>query len=154
MNIFILDKDIDLCAKYYIDKHVVKMPLETAQLLSTAVNLNYKDAKGLYRSTHVNHPCSVWTRSSRRNFMWLAKLGLEICEEYTRRYERVHASSKVIINAIDYANYIPDGDLTEFVQAMPDKYKKPDAVEAYRGYYIGEKHSIASWKTDKPSWWG
>lgn len=153
MNIFVLDYDTRLCAESHIDRHVVKMPLETAQLLSSAVNY-YEDAEGLYRSTHINHPCSIWTRSSRANFIWLAELGMELCAEYSKRYGKVHASSAIILRAIDYANYIPAGGLTEFAQAMPPEYKDKDAVTAYRNYYIGEKAHIATWKTNKPSWWG
>lgn len=63
MNIFYLDKDPKLCAQYHCDKHVVKMILESAQLLCTAVNEAAGKEVAPYKSTHVNHPCSIWSWS-------------------------------------------------------------------------------------------
>ena len=65
MNIFVLDNDPFKAAEYQCDKHVVKMVLETAQLLCSA----HETAP--YKRTHYNHPCAIWTRSSLSNYMWL-----------------------------------------------------------------------------------
>ena len=41
MNLFYLDEDFDKCAEYHVDKHIVKMPLEAAQLLCTAIWIDH-----------------------------------------------------------------------------------------------------------------
>jgi hypothetical protein len=155
MNIFVLDRDPGAAAMSLCDRHVVKMALETAQLLSTALSMHgVSDAK-LYRSTHKAHPCTIWTAASRDNFVWLINHGLEICYEYSRRYGREHASRRVILEAADCRDRIPAMGMTPFAQAMPDKYKTDDPVASYRAYYIGEKAGFASWKAPAavPCWW-
>ena len=92
MNIFYLDKNPKLCAQYHVDRHVVKMILETAQLLSTAHWLT--GGEGPYRATHKNHPSAIWARSNKSNYNWLCKLGLELCEEYTYRYGKIHKTQQ------------------------------------------------------------
>jgi hypothetical protein len=152
MNIFILDRNPKICAQYHLDKHVVKMPLETAQLLCTAVIEHGGTAK--YKVAHRNHPCSLWARKSRDNFVWLVELGWELCREYQLRYGKVHACLAVINDCLIKAEHIPEGGLTDFVQAMPDEYKRLDPVDGYRAYYIGAKTGFAKWKNRKPpSWW-
>lgn len=152
MNIFILDEDIEQNARYHCDQHVVKMILESAQLLCTA--LNKKGFETPYRSTHMNHPCVLWTEESYSNFRYLSELALALNAEYRFRYEteKDHKSVTIIqqIQSIEYA----DNGLTPFAQAMPDKYKVPgDAVSAYRRFYIGEKLSFATWsRRHKPEW--
>lgn len=153
MNIFILDEDVKLAAQYHCDKHVVKMILETAQILSTALRENGYDGDDIYRATHKNHPCVKWATESRENFLWLCKLGLELAYEYEFRYEKWHKSARVISQCIRYNTLIPEGKQTPFPQAMPDKYKSENVVQAYRDYYIGEKKDFATWKKrDKPFW--
>jgi hypothetical protein len=128
------------------------MPLETAQLLCTALQCNKVDAP--YRPTHINHPCSIWVRESRSNFLYLADLGLSLCDEYTYRYGKVHVCQRVIQRCIPSAFALPDGPLTPFVQAMPEEYKKSDAIEAYQAYYLGDKRHLASWtRRETPPWW-
>lgn len=153
MNIFILDKDPVAAAKMHCDKHVVKMILETAQMLSTAVRLtDGVNLDGLYRATHKNHPCSKWARESSANFLWLKDYGLALCAEYTNRYGKKHKSQSIIENVT--ADSIPAGPLTKFAIAMPDHCKISDnPVECYREYYRVEKRRFASWKyTEKPEW--
>lgn len=90
MNIFALDKDPALCARYHIDKHVVKMVIEYCQLLSNAVW-----SVGIvapYKKTHYNHPASKWARESNENYIWLWKLCNYLGQEYTYRYEKQHKS--------------------------------------------------------------
>ena len=152
MNIFVLDLDPKLASQYHNDRHVVKMILETAQILCTTHhNLGNHDVP--YRSTHKNHPCTAWTRKSFDNYKWLEKLGLCLCEEYTFRYEKIHKSQEIIENLPD-----PDLDqfgLTEFALAMPEEYQIPnDPVTSYRLYYKRGKSHLASWKKrGKPFWW-
>jgi hypothetical protein len=159
VNIFVLSRDIEECARFHCDKHM-KMVLESAQLLSTAVrartkalgiDVPNKDAVGgLYRISHLNHPSSIWARETRENFLWLCSLGEALSREYTHRYHKRHASQTIIERAKEYAQYIPQGPLKPFAQAMPDKYKHEDAVIAYRNYYNGEKYELFKW-TNRPT---
>jgi len=151
MNIFVLDRDPALAATMMCDKHVVKMILETAQMMCTVV-ATYGHSTP-YRSTHAKHPCTIWAGQSRANWNWLIEHGMTLCEEYERRYGRIHKSQQVIewcaMTHID----LPDVPRTPFAQAMPSQYKNECAVAAYRAYYMGEKAHIATWKTQPPKWW-
>ena len=154
MNIFILDPDPAIAAVSQCDKHIVKMPLETAQMLCTALSGYVEETR--YRPTHRNHPCTLWAGQSRANFMWLVQHGYALSSEYTRRYGRRHKSEDVIDWAHGHRHLIPiAGGQTDFVQAMPDEYRGDCAISAYRAYYIGEKSSIAAWKISSatPDWW-
>ena len=154
MNIFILDEDHKLSAEYHVDKHIVKMPLELAQLLCTAHHLSGTDPKIVpYRATHNNHPCSIWTRTSKSNYLWLCKLGLELCYEYTYRYGKVHKCQSIIEWCSNNVPKIPDIDLTPFAQAMPEELKDPDPIKAYRQYYNRDKKHLFSWKHRKAPQW-
>jgi hypothetical protein len=154
MNIFILDNNIELCAQYHNDKHVIKMILETTQLLNNARIKYDPNASHIYRETHKNHPCSIWAATSSANFNWLTKLGLALCSEYTFRYGKIHKCQKIIQWFSISSSFVPEGELTPFVQCMPDQYKSNDAVAAYRAYYIGEKKDMAKWKgREVPEWW-
>ena len=113
MNIFILDEDLDTNAEYHVDKHIVKMPLEAAQMLCTVHWINKyvgyvprkltSDEWALvskqktniprdfpYLPTMYNHPCTIWARSSMDNYEWLYTYALALGEEYTYRYGKVH----------------------------------------------------------------
>ena len=156
MNIFILDNDPELAAVYQADKHVVKMVLESAQMLCAA----FPQGEAPYRRTHLNHPCTVWSRTCRTNYEWLLEHADSLAAEYTRRYSKTHKSTAVIdwcrenADTIDFIE--PETDyLTPFAQAMPDQYKNADAVVAYREYYRSEKKDIATWRRSpdgKPEW--
>ena len=152
VNIFILDKNIKKCAQYHCDQHVSKMILESAQMLCTT--LNKRGIKTPYKSTHINHPCVLWLNKSYSNFLWLKELAVELNREYIYRYEKTkdHASIKVITEIESYQ--YTDTGLTEFAQAMPEKYKfKNNAVRAYRSFYRGEKIKFAKWsKRPMPTW--
>ncbi|EKO3516851.1 pyrimidine dimer DNA glycosylase/endonuclease V [Vibrio fluvialis] len=152
MNIFILDDDIKLCAQYHCDQHVVKMILESVQLLCTA--LNKKGFETPYKSTHVKHPCVLWVEESYDNFLWLTELVRELNTEYKFRYDKsVDHKSMAVLEQIQQHTY-PSIGLTEFAQAMPDEYKiRGDAVSAYRRFYLAEKMVFARWtKRELPAW--
>ena len=174
MNIFILDDNPRACAEYHLDKHVVKMPLETAQMLCTAHWITHlfgytpqpidsDQSKTLreyvkshsvvpYKPAMPNHPCTVWVRSSMQNYIWLMVLGIALGREYTHRYGRKHKSSELLLELPDID--LPDRGLTTFAQAMPDEYRNTDPITAYRDYYRNDKAYIAKWsKRDVPSWW-
>jgi hypothetical protein len=155
MNIFVLDLDPVKAAEYQCDKHVVKMILETAQLLSSAhhvLNSPHKDR--FYKLTHKNHPCAVWTRESASNYGWLYNHFIALCAEYTKRYGKCHKTDreKGFVLAI-LPHLIESKAMTPFPLCMPDQYKTDDVVESYRNYYKGEKAYFAKWKNGSPSWW-
>lgn len=152
MNIFVLDYNQKLAAEYHCDKHVVKMILETAQLLSSVHHYYETGLPGIYKKTHINHPCAVWTRKNRENYLWTLNLGRWLLYEYEKRYKRVHKTSEVMDRLIRMPKTLPYGPLSPFVQAMPEIYQRKDAVEAYRTYYMAEKSPICTWKTQVP-WW-
>ena len=152
MNIFILDSDPAMAAAQQLDKHVVKMPLESAQMLCSAL-ARHGCENTPYKPAFRNHPCTLWAGASRSNFNWLVKHGIALCEEYTARYGKRHKCQDVIEWASTQAQLIPVGQLTEFAQAMPDVYKDSCAVTAYRAYYLGDKARIATWKRNQPEWW-
>ena len=152
MNIFVLDTDINTCARYHCDQHVVKMILESVQMLCTA--LNQKGFSTPYKSTHEKHPCVLWVEESYDNFIWLKDLALALNNEFKYRFEKQKDHQSVlVIEDVSSFSYESRG-LTDFVQVMPDKYKVPgDAVSAYRNFYIGEKMSFAKWtKRRIPQW--
>ncbi len=144
MNIFVLHKNPKISAIYHNDKHVIKMCLETAQLLCTVLRTKGYDEEWMYKSTHLNHPCTIWARENEINFNWLCKLGLELCNEYKYRYGKIHKCQTIIENCIKYST--AEGIPTNFALAMPDYCKVSDnAVECYREYYVKEKRNLASW---------
>jgi hypothetical protein len=152
MNIFALDTDPTMAAQMMCDKHVVKMIVESNQMLSTVARKNGHEAP--YRSTHANHPCTLWAGESVQNWRWLVDHSLALCEEYTRRYHRVHKSQAVSEWAESLNINLPASGLTPFRLAMPDVYKHRDPVRSYRNYYMGEKARFAKWKTGNvPVWW-
>ena len=179
MNIFALDTDIKACAEAHCDKHVVKMIIEYAQLMSTAhrtidgVQYIGEGRKGqrikrwrmadpdkellLYKASHINHPCGIWTRHSDSNYLYLYNLWLELCKEYTHRYGRIHLTQEKLetMLATPPAN-IDSGELTELPQAMPDDVKVPNnVILAYRKYYNIYKKDFAVWRNrPTPTWFG
>jgi hypothetical protein len=155
MNIFVLDQNPAKAAQYHNDKHCVKMILEHCQLLSTALNFHSNNSiTGTYKTTHLNHPCSIWTRKTRSNFNWLCEMTEELFQEYTRRYVKHHKSYSVFDICRNNINIIPDGELTSYAQAMPEEYKNSDSVKAYRTYYLNDKKDFSTWKLGNvPYWW-
>jgi hypothetical protein len=97
MNIFHLDKNPQLCAKYHCDKHVVKMILETGQMLCTAYQRHYGLKDDLYKPAYPHHPMTIWVGDSGANFHFTMKLFDSLLAEYTSRYNKVHKTSKIIL---------------------------------------------------------
>lgn len=149
MNIFYLDSDPSVCARYHVDKHVVKMILETAQILCTVQQKHGFSVP--YKPTHKNHPCTLWAGKTQANFNWLKSLGLALCKEYTFRYGKIHKSQSIIENARN--DFLPPKSLTTPALAMPDQYKQNDPIVAYRDYYCNEKKKLFHWKKrEAPKW--
>ena len=148
MNIFFLDRKPDIAAQMMHDKHVVKMILETAQILSTVVHQYRANVEGLYKPTHENHPCVLWAGKSLEHFWWLYEHGSALCWEYAYRYGKDHKSSAIIAKAALEMQPTTWGwnTMEEPPQAMPDEFKVPgDAVQAYRNYYLGRKVEQSRW---------
>ena len=152
MNIFALNKDPIESAIIQHDKHIVKMILESAQMLCSV----YDDSvinEIPYKRVHYNHPCSIWVRTDMNNFYWLVKHGYALCKEYTHRYKKIHKSQAVIKWCIENSyriSNIPYQCMTKFAQAMPDEYKNESGVLAYQNYYISEKlNSKSKWTNRK-----
>lgn len=154
MNIFVLDHDPVLAAQYHADTHVVKMVLESAQLLSTVHHLCGTWCPHMYRATHQRHPCTLWLMESQGNYTWCWHLLNSLCAEYTHRYQRVHATQALVPILANMPATLPDAGLTAFTQAMPEGYRVPgDAVCAYRGYYRGGKAPLLKYTNRSiPHW--
>jgi hypothetical protein len=158
MNLFVLDSDFDKCAQFHIDKHIVKIPVETAQVLCTANWINGKEAP--YKLSHKNNPISLWVAASQQNYDWTINYGLALCAEYTYRYGRIHASEAVIKWCYVNRPILPNIGLTPHYQAMPECLRvSGDAVSAYRKYYVNCKvydnagNPMLKWtKRNKPEW--
>ena len=152
MNIFWLDADLKTSATYHCDKHVVKMILEYAQLLSSAHHYHDSVNKELvYKKTHVNHPCAIWTRATYKSYSTIFDLLNHLLDEYEYRYGRVH-KTKGIIKYLSL-NPCPVGNNPPIPLCMPDEYKTRSVVKSYRAYYRGGKKQIAKWtRRPKPTW--
>lgn len=152
MNIFVVDTDPVEAARALHDRHVVKMVLETAQMLCTIGR-----ELGLsppYRPTHAKHPCTIWAATSRENAEWLVAHGQALCNEYTRRFKREHASQRVIWDVGPaLVALLPALGRTPFAQAMPDDCKAADPVEGYRTYYRRHKLAGARYTNSQPPAW-
>jgi hypothetical protein len=183
MNIFYLDHDPQTAAQYHCDKHVVKMILESAQLLSTAhrvldgvmVNdkryvqgslparwrnvkvwrLDNEFDSVYYSATHLNHPSAVWVRTSCEHYIWLHGLFQYLLEEYTYRYGKNHKCGTLLNPLTRLPVNIPNSGWQEPPQCMPDDCKdSSSSVIAYRNYYKNHKARFAKWSVrPTPFWW-
>ena len=175
MNIFVLSRDPYIAAREMCDKHVVKMIVESAQMLSTChrmldgipekrssvsgkrqvlyYKLNDWREEKLYKAVHFKHPCNIWIRQSTENYMWLVKHMGGLLSEYRVRYNKHHKCEEIYDTLQFVPDNLPVGSQTEFVQAMPDECKSKDVVTSYRAYYNKYKASFATWKTRTiPEW--
>ncbi|OMJ77583.1 hypothetical protein SteCoe_22791 [Stentor coeruleus] len=152
MNIFVLSLQIIECAMFHCDQHVIKMILESAQMLCTACVMT--GGKAGYKPAHKNHPCTLWVMSSLSNWRWLKSLAIALNDEYKYRYKKeVDHKSINVINELDEPK-IEDKGLLPFALAMPDEFRDPDPVLAYRKYYAGAKYRFATWRSrDIPQWY-
>ena len=160
MNIFYFYDCPNKSAQAQPDKMLVKMPLETAQMLCTAHREldgdDYADEVGLYKRAYWNHPCTIWARECYDNYKWLYEHFIALGDEYTFRYGKTHASITKLKDALYFhPDNIEDKEgMTTLAQAMPEEYKDEDPTVAYRNYCINEKH-YAKWERGrgKPTWW-
>ena len=157
MNIFALSDDPKEAAQMHCDKHVVKMVLESAQMLST-VHHQYKSnmRSFVYKPTHANHPCTMWAGENQANYHWLFEHFNHLADEYTHRYSRYHKTWEKLRKVLDVR---PAGmpwarEHTPFARAMPDAYKwLDDPIDSYRLYYAVEKADILKYTNrERPKW--
>jgi hypothetical protein len=159
MNIFYLDDDPIKSARAHVDKHVVKMPVETAQMLSTTlremgVNAPDEGTDKLYQVSYAWHPCTKWVGRSYENFRWTCKFGLALCHEYTHRYGRFHAAEQVFSTIIKLVDSVPisawpEIGITERPKCVAPEFKQYDPVTAYRLQYLAKKTRLFHW-TNRP----
>jgi len=167
MNIFVTDEDPVKAAKNLCDKHISKMIVESAQMLSTThwILAGGCPGKEIYKVTHENHPCSKWVRESDGNYHWLWEHATAMCYEYTRRYERIHKTEALIQclrcppNGItNYGQNVQTHFVVCFFSKDPESFNKcfvpNNPVQSYRNYYKLDKARFAKWAhSDVPSWW-
>jgi len=170
MNIFVLHDDPEVCARYHVDKHVVKMIVESAQMLSTVMRERANIDFG-YKSCYINHPCTRWAGETFGNWHWLLKLGIWLGREYTHRFGKRHATSDVLLGVRDHMHrmsnrlpvqYVPkfgpflacnnrgtvlgdDSGMSPFYACVSERFKKYDPVTAYRLYYYFQKVRLHKW---------
>lgn len=130
------------------------MILESAQMLCVAHHHYDSKLPNLYRKTHINHPSTIWVRSSKKHYEWLYNLFRELCDEYKYRYGKTHLTDTKLRKVLkQLPNGIPDNGFVNPPQAMPEQYYSNDTVKSYRDYYNGEKHSFCTWRNrDIPKW--
>jgi len=182
MNIFYVDSNPQVAAQSLVDRHVVKMILETTQLLSTAhrvldgvetiekqyssgvikprlrnvrlYKLNDERDGILYKATHINHPSSIWVRQSAANYDWLYQHLLALSDEYEFRYGKKHKCSSLYDALKNQPLNIPTGSFTQPTPAMDKSFiVSDDSVANYRNYYKNGKSHLFRWtKRNPPSW--
>jgi hypothetical protein len=159
MNIFYLDKSPIVSAKAMTNKHVVKMILETAQLMSTAHHVLDGDnlivnRNRIYKKTHVNHPSAIWVRESIGNYLWTRDHLYALLQEYAIRFNKSvndHKTYDVFTNLFYPPLHINSNfDTTPMRIAITDtKHHVPNnPIASYRNYYIAEKLKLDSTTPD------
>ena len=182
MNIFVLDQDPAIAAKMLCDKHVPKMIVESAQMMSTAHRMldgsptrrpsksgktmqqyyefddKVKDEL-LYKAVHKYHPCTTWTMASKANYVWHYRHFIAMGNEFEYRFGKSHASiTKLGVALAKIPKNIPDIGQTPFALAMsayPECIVEDNAVESYRNFYVVDKIRFAKWDRGRPTpqWW-
>lgn len=150
MNIFHLDKNAETCAKYHCDKHVVKMILETGQMLSTAYQRHCGIDKELYKPAYQKHPMTIWVGNSLGNYLWTLDLLGHLINQYRHRYNnKTHSTGRILNKLItlnsNIKNKFNEKSFLKPPQCMPYIYQDEDYIMAYRKYYIGAKKRFAKY---------
>lgn len=157
MNVFVTDVSPSKSAQVLPDKHIVKMPLETCQMVSIIFSKWYYDwgtinkidgtpyntVKGAFR----NHPCTKWAADNHYNLAWLITHGIHLCFEYEHRYQKRHSclntleEAMVIFHNNAKISISEHTNVKEFTRAMPDEYKLDDSIDTFTAYkmYVASK---------------
>ena len=176
MNIFFLSHDREVAARAHCDKHVIKMLLESTQLLWTAQHVAYEPApvpdldtapttissagcQHGYLPTHRNHPCAIWTRATIGNYRWLIALARALADEYHYRWPertRPHACEAHITWLAAHEPPLPARPLTMPPTAMPPEYRISSSPTAcYKAFYAGSKRArglTVYTRREPPAW--
>lgn len=175
MNIFYISTSPQQAAEWMVDRHVVKMILETAQLLSTAHRVldgeeivgksktgrsvkryvlhDERDAV-MYQATHINHPSAIWTRTAVENYLWLVEHFYALLDEYTFRYQKVHKCASLGYHLQSPPQNLRVFEATQMPCAMADEYiVGTDPVANYRNYYMLGKSALHKWTGRNPPPW-
>jgi hypothetical protein len=166
MNIFAIDDSPIESARYLCDQHVIKMPTESLEMLCLAIQAHGAKISDLpltkvgrpFYGSHKNHPCTKWAKNSRGNFLWLYEHGLELCKEYTARYNKIHYCEKGILGMKKWANNM-SGEREDFAIAIAEdkecrkmaNFNIISTVNKYRLYYKYDK-KFATWRRNRPKW--
>ena len=177
MNIFYVNSDPEVAARSMVDRHVVKMILETAQLLSTAhrvidgeeyVGQSQSGRKAkrwrlsgnvdaiMYAATHINHPSAVWVRENSANYDWLYDHLLALGREYTHRYGRTHLTIDKLKDILKDSpqNIKQSNVMTKMPSCMDKQYiVSLDPITNYRNYYNYGKTDLLRWSNRPPPQW-
>ena len=177
MNLFYLHEDPAIAASYMCDVHILSQIRETAQMLSTAHHVIdgeriegkksnghkyvywHKEGPLLYKCTHLNHPSTIWVRTTTSNYRWAFEHFEALLQEFRKRYpETTHKTAELLVSLSAIPTLCPEGMLTPVAQAMPLELQGEDPVIAYRSYYQSKSDAWASegrpmtWGTEKPEW--
>jgi len=163
MNIFVVHEDPKVAARSLCDQHIVKMPLETSQIMNNCIM--HIGHSGIMAPFNPKHPACIWAENGEENFFWLAAHGLELCSEFERRFGKIHGSLSKIKQAFriycEETIGIPI-ELTDRISAKPVSFRyigpqefKDDnsVVNSYRNFYNLDKSRFARWNRSKPPEW-
>lgn len=183
MNIFVLDSNPSIAAEMHCDKHVPKMIIEHAQMMAAAYYSTLgisrkKEISGreaqvaslfsgwprkkpdgsewYYAISHINHPCTVWTRESLDNFYWVLQCTEGLCREFEKRWNKKHKIAAIVEWMYSNPPVLPSKNITPFAKAMPLCYQTEDAILSYRKYYAFKTtYMKVQWKrlNTVPDWW-
>jgi hypothetical protein len=154
MNIFYINEDPIIAAQELADDHIRKMQIESAQMCCTAHWETGTEAP--YKRAHWNHPSTKWVRESIQHYNWLVEHGLEICDQFTKRYGKLHKTQSVLEWLKQNKPQISDNGFTPPPQCMPEEFRMEDTIEAYKNFYINDKIKIKKLTynklNNKPEW--
>jgi hypothetical protein len=154
MNIFYINEDPIIAAQELADDHIRKMQIESAQMCCTAHWETGTEAP--YKRAHWNHPSTKWVRESIQHYNWLVEHGLEICDQFTKRYGKLHKTQSVLEWLKQNKPQISDNGFTPPPQCMPEEFRMGDTIEAYKNFYINDKIKIKKLTynklNNKPEW--
>ena len=178
MNIFALSKCPVESAQQMLDKHVVKMPTESCQMLHTnslyflfweahGREPSLKELKGFHKESHfsymmkpamLNHPSTIWARKNKANFMWLYNHAVALCKEYSYRYDKTHGTESRIQDSFTFS--YDEDELSPVSIAMADEYRLPEekhtwdfVIKSYQHYYLEGKWRFAEWRKNRRPLW-
>ena len=161
MNRFIIEFNVGDIAESLCDQHIVKMPLDEAQMLCTALwhhDPEYAEQEGLYKPVHQKHPCTLWAMQTRANYIFAYKLYSAMLQEYTHRYGKFHGACKHQISLFQGRLRIPEGWQTPHPQCFSglDHLKTDEQypIKAYREFYKADKLKFARYTKGRsmPEW--